>query len=296
MTPRLVSHDRLWMTAVQALVAGLVWIYLEHALRGGTETVAAWWDLVALCAIGVVVAGLGIQARVSFRGEILVAREFSSLVCIAVFFLPAALLVVYFVAFTLSVAVATVSWLVWCILVLLAVLLQIAIYAIVVLGLVGGGMVGGQGDSGLAVLLGGTIGLALSLIVVWVGTMAVGSSFASAFDFTVVNFTVSHRSWIPSFTVFLDALRQSLSGVSHGRIMSLVLSVSVGFLGGLAAALAARFFRQELMQNATIYPFLPLAKAPEPDDMPVVKEHALLPAVVYLFAAWLVLSAVLVFP
>lgn len=296
MPTRLVTHDRLWMTAVQAFVAGFAWICLEQALRGGTESVTAWWDLVVFCAIGVIVAGLGIQARVSFRGELLVAREFSSLVCIAMFFLPAALLVVYAAAFAFSVAVATVSWLVWCFLVLLAAVLQIAIYAFVILGLVGGGAVGAQGDSGLATALGAGVGLSLSLIVVWVGTSVVGSSFSSAFDFTVVGYTVSHRSWIPSFTVFLDALRQSLSGVSHGRIMSLVLSVSFGFLGGLAAALAARFFRQELMQNATVYPFLPLAKAPEPDDMPVVSENALLPAVGYLFATWLVLAVFLVFP
>jgi len=265
---------------IVVFVLGLTWLVLELMLRGGEAAIIADWLLVAVVgALGAVV-GVSARERVSMRGEILVGSEFFTLVLLVISILPAIMLFVYGAAMLTSAGVVSLSWVLWGVVLILTIALQLAVYA----GLAG--VVGVTLSSGVVALF---AGVAYVFLVSWAGD-AFSDNWKNAWNFAIARWAYARMSLIPEWTFVVQALRGTLAPLDHGRLLSVLASVTVGALAGFAGSILLRVVRQRLMTQVALRRWLPMAAAPLPDSVPLLDARLVTPLVVYALVGW---SAVL---
>jgi hypothetical protein len=265
---------------VLVAIFGVVWLVLEFALRGGDAPITVDWKIVAgVAAMGAFI-GLAARARMSVRGELSVGGEFVTFVLLVVSILPAVMLLVYGVAFIASAGLVSVSWLTLGIALVLAVLLQLAVYA----GLVAAFVSLVPAEIVAAIVVSVAYVLLASAIGTWIS-----GEWTNAWNFELMRWTHAHREMIPEWTFVVQGLRRSLAPLDHGRLLSVVSSIAAGAGIGLVVSLLLRFTRQRLMQRVSLRGWLPMAAAPVPDSISLVDRSMVAPLVVYSLVGWTVL-------
>lgn len=272
-----------------AVLMGVAWLLIERALRGGDGQV----ELLTPLAIAIGVAGffwgLALRARVSMRGELAVNSELTWIVFLAISLLPATMLVVYAIVSLLSLGVVGLLWILFGIGFLLTWIMQIALWAGV---LAVGAFVADKGDENKAVLVG--ISVATYIGVVSLAGMWIGGTLTSAWNCSLPYWFSEFRNRIPGWMFIFESLRSVLAGLHHNRLISVLLSIACGMVGALLCALAVRWMRHRLMGRPTWRPYLPLAAAPIPDEVPMLDPKMLLPVITYVFCTWAVIMSVVV--
>jgi hypothetical protein len=266
--------------AVVVTVMGLAWLLLELALRGDRATVVPDWTLLIAAASLAVVVGLAARARMTMRGELAVARDLAVVLLLVISLFPALMLVVYAVAMATSAGVVSLSWALWGVTVVLAVVVQLAIFAACV------GLAMATFKEGIAMLfLAGIFAAVVSVV-----ANKVTGDPADAWNFAVFRWAQGRAALIPEWTFAFQALREAVAPLDHRRLMSALSSVAGGTAAGLVISALLRLGRQRLMARAAWRPWLPMAAAPVPDASPLLDGRILRPLVVYALVTW---SAVL---
>jgi hypothetical protein len=259
--------------AITAFVMGVVWVALEFMLRGGQGSVTL--DTTVIVGLGVAgaVLGLSTRARVSTAGEIATSTEMTEIMLFVMFLLPAAMLIVYGVALIASAGVVALSWVALLAGVVIASLLQFAIYVAVV---------------GIPKLF-GRVGLPTAVVfVVLVSGVAYRftGNVLDAWNFAFPRWAYSLREYIQDWTFVVSALRAFLAPLDHGALISMLTSMLLGSALALVASLGIRRLRRQLMRSVQLRPYLPMGAAPLPDNVPLLHRSLILPATVYTFIAW----------
>jgi hypothetical protein len=261
------------------VLLGVTWLVLEFALRGGESPIRVDWVISGAVAATGALVGLAARARMSLRGEMSVSGEFALFVLLVVSILPAMMLLVYGGALVASAGVVSLSWTVWGVAFALAILLQLAIYA---------------GIIAAFVALISEIMAALAVVAAYVVVMsfiagAITDHWADAWNFALPRWAFERKEMIPEWTFAVRALRRSLAPLDHGRLMSIVASISAGAAAGLFLSIVLRFARQRLMRRTSLRGWLPMAAAPLPDSTTLVARPMVAPLVVYAVVAWSIL-------
>jgi hypothetical protein len=259
------------------VLMGAVWLVLEFALRGGESAVRLDWRVIAGVGISGVLVGLATRARVSMRGELVVGGDFLVIVLLVISLLPAVMLLVYGAAFIASAGVVSLTWLLWGVCLVLALLVQAAVY---------GGAAGVIYTTISEGFLWALIATAVYCFTMsWIAS-AIGGGFANAWNFALPHWAFERKELIPEWTFAVQALRHSLAPLDHGRLMSVISSIAGGAGLGLAASISLRLVRQRLMTNVALRRYLPMAAAPLPDDIPLLDRRTILPLLVYSVVGW----------
>lgn len=267
--------------AIVVTVMGMAWLLLELTLRGDRATVVPDRTLLVAGATLAVVVGLAARARMTMRGELAVARDLAVVLLLVISLFPALMLVIYAVAMATSAGVVSVSWALWGLVVALAVVLQLAIFALCA------GLALATFKEGIAMLfLAGIVAVLVS-----VAANKVSGDPADAWNFAVYRWARARAELIPAWTFAFEALREAVAPLDHRRLMSALSSVAGGTAAGLIASALLRVGRQRLMARASWRPWLPMASAPVPDTSPLLDGRILRPLVAYALVTW---SAVLV--
>ena len=263
------DHRVLRIASIVALGMGIIWFLLEYFLTGGYSQVGVYVPGVVAFAILGGFLGLAIRARTSMAGELAVNTELTQVVVLAVSLLPALFLLVYAVVFAVSAAIVPASWVLWLVFLLFAWIVQLLIW---------GGLV--------ASLVGGVGGIAVYFVVMSILGKIIGDAFMSPWNCSFPNWVKDLGSNLPSWPFIASAIRAAEPDLDHGFIVSLLLTIVLGLTAALVAALVVRWIRQRLMRQISLRPYLPMAAAPVPDEVPMFAQPMLLPIVVYVFLAW----------
>lgn len=272
-------------TALSVLLAG-AWFVTEAHLRGQLGRVAPLWEEALALALVGGVAGLMVRPRRTDRGERAVAGELILVGFLAATLPAAIMMVAYLIALVASFVVAGLCWVVWAVLLVLA----IAGSALPWASLVGGAVVGvpklqdeSKRNDGIGTLILGGLGTALA------GGLIAGvadMSFERAMTFGLAERAWENQGWIPAWTFLADRLDAAVAWVDHGYAVSLTLSTMAGVLGALLAALALRAARRAIIgRHRRHRALLPFASASLSDSEPV-----LVPAVYPAAVAWFSLA------
>jgi len=264
--------------AVVVTLMGLAWLLLELALRGDRATVVPDRTLLLAGASLAVVVGLAARARMTMRGELAVARDLAVVLLLVISLFPALMLVVYAVAMATSAGVVSLSWALWGAAVVLAVVVQLAIFAALA------GLALATFKEGIAMLFLAGI---FAAVVSFVANRITGDP-ADAWNFAVYRWVQGRAALIPEWTFAFQALRDAVAPLDHRRLMSALSSVAGGTVVGLVVSALLRAGRQQLMAHATLRPWLPMAAAPVPDTSPLLDGRILRPLVVYALVTWTV--------
>lgn len=264
--------------AIVTMVMGSAWLFLEFTLRGTPATLIPDWTLLIGGGVMAVGVGLAARARMTMRGELAVVREFAVVVLLVISLFPALMLVLYGVAMTTSAGVVSLSWALWGVAVVIAIMVQLAVFAGLVL------LVLASFKEGAGMLL----FAALYAFIVSVVANAITDDPADAWNFALYRWTRARASLIPEWTFVFHALRAAIAPLDHVRLMSALASIVGGACAGLVLSTLLRAGRQQLMTHARLRPWLPMAAAPVPDTSPLLDERILPPLVTYALITWAV--------
>ncbi|MCC6316912.1 MAG: hypothetical protein IT361_04395 [Gemmatimonadaceae bacterium] len=258
--------------ALVAFLMGTSWVATEVTLRGGEGGIVIDWMLVTTCAMIGTVVGLGTRGRMTTAGEVAANTELAELVVLAMFMLPALMLVVYGVALLLSAGIVTAEWAVWVVAITLSVLLQLTVYALAI------GMLVAIAEAGIV----GLVGVVVYIVFITAMGLRFAGDGTAAWDFTITRWVGGFREGIQPWTFVVTALRRALAPLDHGALMSVLGSVVLGALLALGGALTLRGARRALMRYVRLRPYLPMGAAPVPDSVPLIDRRLLFPAATYI--------------
>lgn len=251
-------------------LACTAWFSLEYVLRGsGTLALSApfFWSVAG----GVVLLGIVMAPRMSWRGELRVLRDAAMLLLIAISLFPAVMFTLYLLA-----SVSSVGFRVLALILLLLWQLVIIVFVLLALLLVFGGLIA---------LLAGLIKRRGELIAVGLVVLLVSYGMQSVLESSWAE-SLSWRDGLPGALVLFDLLREKLSGLQIENAITISLSVFLGGILGAGTVSLVRSLRTRLLLFADLRYVIPGGAAPVPDDRPALPQILMLPSLFWLVMLW----------
>ncbi len=286
MNVRHTSHRDWAILTILVVSGGMGWLVLENHLRGGMMSPRIGVGIVvSLAGVGALM-GLSMRPRETVRGEAWVNLELLQLALLAIFAPGALGLVVYALTYGSSIVAVAACWLFWIIVLLLALVLQLLVYAAAIGSVVAGFLASdGSGEPWIGVVV-TLVGVVLLALVTHRVTASLDSHWLDAFNGHVVVAARQWTGWIPEWGFLFDFMRGTIARANHHAIFSAMCTAGLGVTLAFTAALSSRWARLAMMRLLWLRPFLPSASAPLPDGVSVLDERQSIPATAWLMLVW----------